>query len=110
MGTAITYLGVGRITEVAIVIAIIDSYEREKEIQRFTDESKQLTDGRWYAPAQALVTTVRLSGFWPTGERVSRYLHAAASRTAEERESVRMRAHHACHLTLMTGQNRMAVG
>jgi hypothetical protein len=42
MRTVMTYLGVGRITEVAIIIAIIDSYEREREIQMFTgmDESK----------------------------------------------------------------------
>jgi hypothetical protein len=36
--------------------------------------------------------------------------HAAASRTAEEKESVRMRAHHACHLTLTTGQNTLTAG
>jgi len=107
-----TYLGVGRITEVTIIIAIIDSYEREREIQRFTgmDERRRLMKDWWYTPAQALVTTVRLNGSWPAGERPSRYLHAAASRTAEERERVRMRAHHACHLILMTGQNTMAVG
>jgi hypothetical protein len=36
-----TYLGVGRITEVEIIIAIIDSYRREREIHRSTgtDES-----------------------------------------------------------------------
>jgi hypothetical protein len=67
-----------------------------------SNQSKQID-----IPAQALVTMVLSSGFWPTGQRPSRNSHAAASRTAEERESVRIRAHHACHLTLTTGQNTL---
>jgi hypothetical protein len=71
------------------------------------DECKVVDDKTWYTPAQPLVTIVQSSGFWPTGERSSRNLHAAASRTAEERERVRMRAHHARHLILATGQNKL---
>ena len=47
------------------------------------------------------------SGFWPAGEMASRNLNVAASRVADERDSMRRRAHSASYLSLATGHNNL---
>ena len=100
-GIGTTYLRVRRVAEVPVVVTIIGTCRQREEID---GPINKVMGCNHYPPAQALVTSVRSSGFWPTGTRSSRNLCASFLLVGNEKKSVRMGIRRASHHDLVRGQ------